>query len=249
VPGETVQISLADHVDAVRMGCLVGAPDAARSLELSERSDVLVLQTGSDGDRGAALIAEAPCTSEDDRLSCRRSNAWPVRTVARGVGPGSVRAVVETAGGNPTTVTAFVRPASVPILVHRADDCSETFEIPETGGRFEGNTQNAFADYGASCDYGGAPVTGGPDQLLTFTVTEPRRMVFDLLGSDYDTLMVLRDASSCPGSEIFGACSVGYEAGRSFLDITLDPGDYLLQIDGWNSASGAWTLEVFSAVL
>ena len=40
-----------------------------------------------------------------------------------------------------------------------------------------------------------------------------------------------------------------FEPGKSFLDITLDPGDYLLQIDGWNGASGAWTLEVFSAEL
>jgi len=249
VPGVTAQISLLDHEDAVRMGCRVGAPDAARSVVLSERSDVLVVQTGSDGDQGAALIAEAPCATEEDRLSCRRSNDWPVRTVARGIGPGSVRAVVETAGGNPTTLTAFVRPASEPVLVHRADDCSEAFEIPEIGGRFEGNTANVVADFGASCDYGGQPAGGAPDQVLTFTVTGRRRMVLDLLGSDYDTLMVVRDASSCPGSEIFGSCSVGYQPGRSFLDITLEAGDYLLQIDGWNGASGAWTLEVFSAEL
>ena len=249
VPGVTAQISLIDHIDAVRMGCRVGAPDAARSIVLSERSDVLVVQTGSEGDEGAVLIAEPPCATEDDSLSCRRSNDWPVRTVAHGVGPGIVRAVVETAGGNPTTLTAFVRPASEPVLVHRADDCTEAFEIPEIGGRFAGNTGNVVADFEASCDYGGQPFGGAPDQLLAFTVTEPRRMVFDLLGSDYDTLMVLRDGSSCPGSEIFGSCSVGYQAGRSFLDITLEPGDYLLQIDGWNGASGAWTLEVFSAEL
>jgi hypothetical protein len=249
VPGVTAQISLLDHIDAVRMGCRVGAPDAARSLVLSERSDVLVVQTGSEGDEGAVLIAEPPCATEDDNLSCRRSNDWPVRTVARGVGPGSLRAVVETAGGNPTTLTAFVRPASEPVLVHRADDCSDAFEIPEIGGRFEGNTENAVADFGASCDYGGQPAGGAQDQVLTFTVTERRRMVFDLLGSDYDTLMVVRDGSSCPGTEIFGSCSVGYQAGKSFLDLTLEPGDYLLQIDGWNGSSGAWTLEVFSAEL
>ncbi len=248
-PGETAQISLVDHIDAVRMGCLVGAPDAARSIELAERSDVLVVQTGSDGDRGAALIAEAPCETAADRLACRRSSDWPVRTVARGVGPGSVRAVVETAGGNPTTLTAFVRPRTETILVHRSDDCSDALEIPETGGRFEGNTQNAFADYEASCDYGGQPAGGGPDQVLTFTLTRARRMVFDLLGSDYDTLLVLRNASSCPGSEISGTCMPGYETSRSFLDVELDAGTYLLQIDGWNGASGAWTLEVFGADL
>jgi hypothetical protein len=228
---------------------LVGAPDAARTVELDERSDVLLVQTGSDGDHGAALVAEAPCTSDEDRLSCRRSDDWPVRTVARGVGPGSIRAVVETALGNPTTLTAFLRPAAETVLVHRADDCSDALEIPETGGRFEGNTLNAFADFGASCDYGGQPAGGAPEQLLVLTLTRARRVVFDLLGSNYDTLLVVRDGSSCPGNEIFGACSPGTLASRSFLDVNLEAGTYYLQVDGYNGASGAWTLEVFSSEL
>jgi hypothetical protein len=248
--GETAQVSLADHVDAIRTGCLVGAPDAARRIELSERSDVLLVQTGSEGDRGAALVAEAPCETEAQSLACRRSSDFPVRMVARGVGPGSLRAVVETARGNPTTLTAFSRPAREALLVHRADDCSDALEIPETGGRFEGNTRNAFADYGASCDYGGQPAGGSPDQVLSFTLSAPRRMVFDLSGSDYDTLLVVRDSSMpCPGEEIFDTCRPGYEAGRSYLDVNLDAGTYFLQIDGYNGASGAWTLEVFSAEL
>jgi hypothetical protein len=247
--GETAQISLADHVDAIQSGCLVGAPDAARSLELSELSDVLLVQTGSEGDQGAVMVAEPECASEADNLSCRRSSDWPVRTVARGVGPGSLRAVVETAGGNPTALTAFVRPASETTLVHRADDCSDALQIPETGGRFQGNTANTFADYDASCDYGGQPAGGGPDQLLAFTLTRPRRMVFDLFGSDYDTLLVVRDASSCPGGEIFGTCSLGRGSTRSFLDVELDAGSYFLQIDGYNGVSGAWTLEVFGSEL
>jgi hypothetical protein len=246
--GQTQQISLADHVDAVRLDCLIGAPDAARTLVLDERSDVLVVQTGSDGDHGAAMIAEAPCRDEADRLSCRRSTSFPVRTIARDVGPGSVRAVVETARGNPTTLTAFRRTASETVLVHRADDCTDALEIPETGGRFEGNTTNAVADYEASCDYGGQPAGGAPEQLLTLTLTRPRRMVFDLLGSDYDTLLVVRDASSCPGNEIIGTCAPGYESSGSFLDVTLAAGTYTVQVDGYNGASGAWTLEVFSEI-
>ncbi|HEX6273699.1 MAG TPA: putative metal-binding motif-containing protein [Polyangiaceae bacterium] len=247
--GETLSISLADHVDAVRLECLVGAPDAARTLELDERSDVLLVQTGSDGDQGGVMLAEAPCTSDADRLSCRRGTSFPVRTVAYGVGPGSLRAVVEAAQGNPTTLTAFRRAASQTVLVHRADDCTNAFEIPETGGRFEGNTANAFADQGASCDYGGQPAGGAPDQLLVVTLTRPRRMVFDLFGSDYDTLLVVRDARTCPGDEVSGTCRLGSEATRSFLDVNLAAGTYIVQIDGYNGASGAWTLEVFSAEL
>ncbi len=247
--GETEQISLADHVDAVRTGCLVGAPDAARAIELSDRSDVLVVQAGSDGDRGSTLIAEPVCETRAQSLACRRSNDFPLRTIARNVGPGSLRAVVESEQGNPMALTAFQRAAQPTVLVHRADDCDAPFEIPETGGRFEGNTVNAFADYEASCDYGGQPAGGAPDQLLVFTLSVPRRMVFDLGGSDFDTLLVVRDDVVCPGSEIPGTCRPGYEASRSFLDVNLDAGTYYLQIDGYNGASGAWTLEVFSAEL
>jgi hypothetical protein len=247
--GETLQIPLADHVDAVRLECLVGAPDAARTLELDERSDVMLVQAGSDGDQGGVMLALAPCEDDTDRLSCRRGTSFPLRTVARGIGPGSVRAVVETAQGNPAALTAFRRPASETVLVHRADDCAGAFEIPETGGRFEGNTVNAFPDVGASCDYGGQPAAGASDQLLVVTLTRPRRMVFDLLGSDYDTLLVVRDARSCPGNEISGTCVLGTEAARSFLDVSLAEGTYFVQIDGYNGASGAWTLEVFSAEL
>jgi hypothetical protein len=249
VPGETRQVSLVDHVDAVRIGCLVGAPDASAAIELEERSDVVVIQTGSDGDRGAPLIARAPCESDVDALSCRASESWPVRTVARGVGPGSLRAVVETSQGAPTTLTVFQRPAAQTVLVPRADDCTNAFEIPENGGRFQGNTQNFFADFDASCDYGGQPRGGAPDQLLSLTLSRRRRMVFDLAGSDYDTLLVVRNATSCPGNEITGACAVGYITARSFLDMELDAGAYYVQIDGYNGASGAWSLDVWSAVL
>jgi hypothetical protein len=195
------------------------------------------------------LIAEPACETLEQSLACRRSDDFPLRTIARGIGPGSLRAVVETEQGNPASLTAFRRPAQQTVLVHRADDCDGPLEIPETGGRFEGNTSNAFADFEASCDYGGQPAGGAPDQLLVFTLSVPRRIVFDLSGSDYDTLLVVRDDSLCPGNEIPGTCRPGYEASRSFLDVNLDAGTYTLQIDGYNGANGAWTLEVFSAEL
>jgi hypothetical protein len=74
-------------------------------------------------------------------------------------------------------------------------------------------------------------------------------MVFDLQGSDYDTLLVVRDGSSCPGPEVPRTCVPGYESAGKFLDVVLDAGNYVLQIDGYNGASGAWSLEVFGAEL
>jgi hypothetical protein len=186
-------------------------------------------------------------------LSCQSSDQWPVRTVAHGVGPGNLRAVVETAEGNPTTLTAFTRPAVSSVFVQGADECDTAYEIPSTGGRFEGNTANEYAQYDASCDYGGQGPGGAPDQLLQITLDEQTRVVLDATGSSYQTILVLRQADGCPGDEVEGACSVSYMATGatlptySYIDQVLDPGTYYIQLDGYNGDSGRWTLEVFTS--
>jgi len=245
--GETELVELAGHTDAVQIGCLVGAPDATFEFPTPEPSDVLLVQIGSEGDTGGVLVAEAPCSSSEHALACQSGDDFPVRVVAHGAAAGSVRAVVETASGAPASLTAFRRPVSNSVAVLRADECADAVLIPEQGGRFEGNTLNLYADYSASCDYGGAGPTGATDQMLRFELSEPRRVVLDMQGSDYDTLLVVRHDDACPGSEVSRGCSVGFTESRSFLDLTLEAGAYLVQIDGYNGAAGKWVLEVFTA--
>jgi len=245
--GVTKLVELAPQTDAVSIGCLTGAPDATYEVETPEPSDVMLVQVGSEGDVGAVLVAESPCALPADVLSCETSGVWPLRTVAHGVPAGGVRAVVQSLGGAPASLTAFRRPAANATAVLRADECDDAIEIPETGGRFEGNTANQYADYTASCDYGGQTGPGAPDQMLHLELTERRRVVFDMQGSSYDTLITLRTDDGCPGKEIEGTCSVGYIDARSFLDVTLDEGTYNVQIDGYNGANGKWVLEVFTA--
>ncbi|HEV8551511.1 MAG TPA: MopE-related protein, partial [Polyangiaceae bacterium] len=196
--GVTKSVSLDLATDAVRIGCLVGAADATYALALDEASDVMVVQTGSDGDTGSALIASPPCELPADRVSCTSSDQWPVRAVAHGVGPGSVRAVVETAQGKPTSITAFTRPATNSVFVQAADECSDAFTIPEDGGRFEGSTANQYAQYDVSCDYGGQLPGGAPEQMLELVLHERRRVVIDASGSSYQTAVVVRNADGCP---------------------------------------------------
>jgi hypothetical protein len=45
------------------------------------------------------------------------------------------------------------------------------------------------------------------------------------------------------------ACAPGYRAGRSYLDLDLQAGDYFIQIDGYDGDAGAWKLDVFTAAL
>jgi len=251
--GATRDVSLDDATDAVRIGCLVGAADATYALELSEPSDVMVVQTGSDGDTGAVLIARPPCDEPTDATTCGTSDQWPVRAVAHGLGPGSVRAIVETAQSKPTSVTAFSRPAAGSVFVQAADECSDAYPIPPEGGRFEGNTDNQYAQYEVSCDYGGGSPGGAPEQLLALDLRERRRVVVDASGSNYQTIVVIRRADACPGEEIADTCSLTYTASNadaptfSFIDAELDAGSYFIQIDGYNGDRGRWVLEVFTA--
>jgi hypothetical protein len=240
-------VELVNQTDALQIGCLPGAPDATFELELDQPSDVMLVQIGSDGDMGSVLVAESPCASAADALACQSGDTFPVRTVAHGVGEGSVRAVVESALGAPVSLSAFVRPAANSVAVLRSDECADAVLIGENGGRFEGNTANLFADYSASCDYGGAGPTGAPDQMLRLELSERRRVIFDMQGSSFDTILAVRRDDGCPGSEVSRGCSVGFNDPRSFLDLTLDAGAYNVQIDGYNGANGKWVLEVFTA--
>jgi hypothetical protein len=152
--------------------------------------------------------------------------------------------VTESYDGQDTQITAFVRPAVAPQLIPFADACADAITIPPTGGLFQGNTANANADFNAGCDQGGVPQGGAPDQLLKLTLVTPQRVVMDMAGSAYTTVLDVREGPGCPGTEVPMACAVGYPPGRSYLDVILGAGTYYLQIDGLALDSGSWFLDV-----
>jgi hypothetical protein len=85
--------------------------------------------------------------------------------------------------------------------------------------------------------------------MLTLTLTAPRRVVLDMQGSSYETMLSVREGEFCPGIELPLACAPGYRASRSYLDLDLQAGQYYVQIDGYDGAAGAWQLDVFTAPL
>jgi hypothetical protein len=244
-PNTTVNVPLAGHVDDLDTGCLGGAVDAVYRLDLDERSDVRIIQRISAGDEGAVSLVTPPCDPQPEIVGCETSGRSPVRTSARGLEPGSVLVVSESEQANPTQLTALVRAASPPVLVAFADDCDQAVEIPATGGFFQGNTSNAAADYEAGCDVGGRDTDGARDQMLRLRLEDTRRVVLDMQGSGYRTLLSVRRGPECPGLEVVGGCAAGYVADRSFLDLVLGPGEYFVQVDGYSGDSGAWFLDVF----
>ncbi|PIE05790.1 MAG: hypothetical protein CSA75_02925, partial [Sorangium cellulosum] len=244
-PGLTENVSLREHVDDLD-SCLTNAVDAVRALDLSEPSDVLLLGNLSTGDEGAVSLWNQAC-EPDDMLACGTSSRSPVRISKHDVAPGHYRSVIETRQGNPTRLTAFTRPAVAPTYVVFADTCEEAQLIGPMGGFFQGNTSNSSAQYGAGCDQAGGLPSGAPEQMLRLDLSEKRRVIFDMRGSTYRTLLNVRRGPSCPGTEIVSSCAVGFYPQRSFLDLTLDAGTYFVQVDGFFGESGPWYLDVYVA--
>lgn len=242
--GVSQSIDLGDHENSLASACLPGAVDATRTLTLEQRSDVLLVERLSAGDTGAVSLLRPGC---GESLSCTASDTSPVRTRAFGLPAGDYAVVAESRVGSPVELAAYTRPATPATLVAFADSCEDAVKVPETGGRYSGNTSNAHADFDAGCDYGGVSAGGGPEQMLKLSLSAPRRVILDMSGSDYQTLLVVRRADACPGSEVPHACAPGRGAGRSFLDLVLEAGDYYLQIDGFADGSGHWLLDVFLA--
>jgi hypothetical protein len=243
VAGVEQLVDLAEHEDAVYPKCLVGAPDSTFALQLKGTRDIALVGRFSDGDDGAVSLANDSCS---DNIVCREGLGLQ-RAMRYGLAAGTYRAVIESTRGNPVGLSWFERPALAPVNVPFADNCDGLVTIPEQGGRFTGNTSNAFPDFQAGCDVGGQEQGGAPDQILKLSLTSPRRVIFDMQGSSYQTMLSVRQGQSCPGVELPLACAPGYWASRSFLDLDLQAGDYFVQIDGYDGDSGAWKLDVFTA--
>jgi hypothetical protein len=243
-PNETFAVALNTYQDNSSLGCLPGAVDALYALSLPSASDVLLVQRIAQGDVGSIALMAPACAAPEDLLFCGTGGWSPVRAARHAVPAGDYRVLVESQRAQGVEATAFVRPAVAPVLVPFADGCADALEIPKEGGLFQGNTTNVSANFPAGCDYGGASGNGAPDQLLKLVLDAPKRVVLDMAGSSFATLLDVRKGPDCPGTEVPAACAVGYSADRSFLDLKLTAGTYYIQIDGFNMASGSWFLDV-----
>lgn len=243
-PNTTIDVSLAGHQDDSSM-CQPGMVDAAYALDLTETSDVLLVERISQGDIGAVALAEPACGGKEDQLVCGTGSPSPVRAAKHAVPAGSYRVVAESFQGQPLKLTAFVRPAVAPTIVPFSDGCADALEIPPEGGFFQGTTANAAGDYSAGCDQGGVEGGGAPDQMLKLVLAAPKRVVLEMAGSAYSTLLDVRKGPACPGTEIAQGCGVGFSSSRrSFLDLDLEAGVYFIQIDGYALDAGPWFLDV-----
>jgi hypothetical protein len=236
-------VSLVDHEAAIKDGCNPGRPNAAYAVPLAVPSDVLVIGRFPQNETGGVAFDHAGCTPADN-IVCA-SDTTPVRLGRRAVPAGDYRVVLSDTLGEVDSLSVLVRPTVAPTIVGSgADRCADALDIPATGGFFTGDTTKLAADFPDGCDAPSSGGSGAPDQVLRLVLADRRRVVFDMEGSVYSTILDVRTGTTCPGLEVPGACYVGLNGPRSFLDLTLDAGTYWVVIDGYAGAVGAWNLDV-----
>lgn len=239
---ETVAVDLSAQEDAIKNGCLPGGPAAAYELTLTQPSDVLIIGRFPSNEPGAVSL-NGPACGTADVLGCS-SGATPQRVSKRNVPAGSYRVVVADQLGQTAQLSVLVRPTVPPTAVGASDSCVAAFTMPAVGGFFTGDTTSSMADFNAGCDAPGQPIGGARDQIMKLELTQQRRVVLDMTGSFYTTILDVRQGGACPGTEVANGCYVGFTANKSFLDLTLAPSTYWVQVDGYNGDRGAWNLDV-----
>lgn len=244
-PNVTQLVDLSNHEHRIDDNCPPGGggmiANAARKLVITEPSDVLLLARVALNETGTVALMASDCP-KDTNLVCDTGQS-PAKASRRGVLPGEYRVVVGDQFGQSSKVTALVRPTASPTTVD-SNTCADAVTIPETGGFFTGDTSTKTAEYNTSCDAANQPTGTAKDQVLKLTLSTRRRVVFDMSGSEYSSLIDVRLGEPCPGIAVQNACNPSYSAGEAFLDVNLDPGTYFVVIDGYAGAAGKWNLDV-----
>jgi Putative metal-binding motif len=238
----TMAVDLSTNTDTIKDGCFPGGPNAAFDLALTNASDVLAVGRFPQIESGAVSI-DAPTCAMADVLACTPSGT-PSRASLRNLPPGDYRVILNDQLGDQDSLTTLVRDAVPPTTVMGADLCANAFVIPPTGGYFTGDTTNATANYDAPCDAPSAPPNGSGDEVLVLTLTTPQRVVLDMTGSSFETILDVRQGAPCPGTPIENDCYVGFSQSRSFLDLELTAGTYYVVVHGYDGAVGTWNLDV-----
>jgi hypothetical protein len=240
---QRIAFDLSNHVDAIKDGCAPGRPDAAYDLSLASASDVLLIGRFPAGDNGAVAL-DSPACDVALPQNCQLGTT-PVRLGRRNLIAGDYRAVVTDQLGLQGTLDALVRPTVAPTIIPPggADTCAQAIDA-SAGGFFMGDTSTANADYSSGCDAPGVPGAGAADQVLALNLSAPQRVVLDMEGSSYTTILDVYRGPGCPGLPVDGGCYVGFDPQRSFLDMELPAGKYWLVVDGYDLARGAWDLDV-----
>lgn len=243
MPNTTLDWDSSDHENAIKDQCVASGPDAAYDLSLSTASDVLLIDRFPQTESGGVSL-DLPACDSVSLVGCD-AEGTPARVGKRNVAAGDYRVVIADQLGLQGTVQALVRPTVAPTIIPAggAETCAQAIDATG-GGYFTGDTSTSVPDYGAGCDAPNQPPGGAPDQVLTLSLAQPQRVVLDMEGSQYTTLLDVFQGPDCPGTPVTNGCYVGFGPQRSFLDLELSTGQYWIVVTGYSGGKGVWAIDV-----
>ncbi len=238
-PGTTVAGTFAGAQSDTPISCYGGdSRDVVYRFRLDQTLDVTALVRGGASDYFFAAI-QRTCGSATGEAVCRPGTVN--RLTARGLDPGDYYLVIRGYRGTEFSVTLDARPPLAPITATGNDVCAMAQVIPSGGGYYLGNTASLRRDYIAPCTLG----TTSEDAVFRYHVDVRQRVQFSLEGTSFNAVLWVTQGTTCPGSSLPGACLVGDGGSPAIFDLVLDPGDYWVNVAGFNAESrGAYSLSV-----
>lgn len=200
----------------------------------------------------AAMELRAVCDDPDSAVGgCAGPRDRTARSVwhrVQGLTPGARYTLQTGTNGNTGTLSArwYPVPPATPEAVGTAGfTCGTVRDIPPTGGVFTGTIVGATAIANPGCATGRSGCQGATGAVYRLVLTEMRRVVATLRGSEHDPLLELRQGDACPGMPIQGACNDDALGTDSQVEATLGAGTYWVYAAGCGADQrGPYTLDV-----
>ncbi len=215
-----------------------GSRGVVYSFTLGTVSDVNVLVRGGLSDYYYVAI-DRTCGVQSTETGCAFGS--PGLFTARGLDPGTYYLEIKGLAATDFTLSVTAAPPIAPVAVSGNDVCSSAWPIPSGGGLFTGNTATFHHDYTCVC----VPAADAPDVVFAYHSDVHQTVTFSTVGSSFDTILWLTQATGCPGTDVPGGCNDDAVGLAAAFTVTLDPGDYNLFLAGFAmGAAGPYTLTV-----
>lgn len=233
VPGATTQVDTSGAIDRFGASCANGARSADRvsRLEVAERSRVRLVQRSPQHD--GALYVRRECDQETTEIACNDDwNGIDASVVTRQLEPGSYFVFSDgytgdgTSSEGPVTLLAEVGAAGGSGVPSDSCDGAETLA---SGASFNVDTFAARDDLQGSC--GGQ---GGADVVRRLRVATRSRLRVVVDAAQFNGMVYVRRGCESGAEEVMcrGFAMSPRRGATTTMDSVLEPGDYLLVVDG-----------------
>ncbi len=234
------RVSTAPLENDYRLTCGTSGRDVVLRFDITTRRDVLVTVRGATSDFfSAALLSD--CAARPTERTCLTGSS--PRLFGLALDPGTYFVIVKSfrPADFDVTLETFA-PLTVTNVTVDNDTCTSAYAIPPGRGAFRGSTATLRHEYNAPC----AGMTGGKDAVFSLHLAARQRVTLVNNTTWFHAMWIATNTGSCPGTPpmVTGSttCTLG---NRTTLDVTLDPGDYWIFIDGFFvGAEGTYDLLV-----